>query len=39
MAMKKIWGVLGFGVFVSDNISEVGFWPLWLMLPGPGPNR
>jgi len=24
---------------VSDVISEVGFWPLWLMLPGPGPNR
>jgi len=24
---------------VSDVISEVGFWPFWLMLPGLGPNR
>jgi len=23
---------------VSDVISEVGFWPFWLMLPGVGPN-
>jgi len=23
---------------VSDVISEVGFWPFWLMLPGQGPN-
>jgi len=30
---------LGFGFFVSDVISEEGFGPLWLMLPGLGPNR
>jgi len=24
---------------VSDVISEVLFWPFWLMLPGLGPNR
>ena len=29
----------GFGFFVGDVISEVGFWPIWLMLPGLGPNR
>jgi len=23
---------------VSDVISEVGFWPFWLILPGLGPN-
>jgi len=32
---KKIW----FGFFVSDVISEVGIWPLWLLLPDQGPNR
>jgi len=31
--------VQGSGFFVSDVISEVVFWPLWLMLPGLGPNR
>jgi len=30
---------LGFGIFVSDIISEVGFWPFRLMLRGLGPNR
>jgi len=34
IAMKK-----KFVFFVSDVISEVGFWPFWLMLPGLGPNR
>jgi len=29
---KKIW------VFVNDVISEIGFWSLWLMLPGLGLN-
>jgi len=24
---------------VSDVISELGFWPFWLMLPGLGPNH
>jgi len=24
---------------VNDVINDVGFWPLWLMLPGLGPNR
>jgi len=24
--------------FLSDIISEVGFWPFWLMLPSLGPN-
>jgi len=24
---------------LNDIISEVGFWPFWLMLPGLGPNR
>jgi len=33
---KKFWG---FGFFLSDVISEVGFWPFWFMLPGLGPNR
>ena len=37
-AMKKNL-VQGSGFFVSDVISEVVFWPLWLMLPGLGPNR
>jgi len=23
---------------LSDIISEVGFWPFWLMLPSLGPN-
>jgi len=36
-AMKK--NVWGFGFFVSNIISRVGFTPLWLRLPGPGPNR
>jgi len=35
--MKKIYLELFF--FVSDVISEVGFWPFRLMLPGLGPNR
>jgi len=30
---------MGSGFFVSDVMSEVGFWPFWLMLPGLGPNR
>ena len=34
-AMKKIFG-FGFQFFVSDVISEVGFWPI---LPDLGPNR
>jgi len=38
-AMKYIFLVLGFRFFVSDVISEVDFWPFWLMLPGLGPNR
>jgi len=29
----------GFGFFVRDIISEVGFWPFWLILPGLEPNR
>jgi len=24
---------------VSDVISEVGFWPFWIMLPGLGPSH
>jgi len=36
--MKKKFG-FGFRVFMGDAISEVGFWPFWLMLPGMGPNR
>jgi len=24
----------GFGVFVSDVISELGYWPFWLILLG-----
>jgi len=34
-AMKKIFG---FMCFVSDVISQVGLWPFWLRLPGPGPS-
>jgi len=34
--MKKNFLVLGFGLFVSDIISGLGFW---LRLPGPGPNH
>jgi len=30
--------VLHLGFFMSDIISEVGFWPFWLMLRGLGPN-
>jgi len=37
--MKKIFLVFGFMFFVSDIVSEVGFRPLWLMLPSLGPNR
>jgi len=37
--MKKIFLVLGFGFFVGDIISGVGFWPFWLRLLVPGPNR
>jgi len=36
--MKKNFLVLGFGFFVSDVKSGVCYWPLWLMLPGHGPN-
>jgi len=32
---KRFWGL---SFFVSDVISEVGFWPFWLILPGLGPN-
>jgi len=28
----------GFVFFVSDGVSEVGFWPFCLMLPSLGPN-
>jgi len=31
--------ILGVSVFVSNVISEVGFWLFWLMLPGLAPNR
>jgi len=24
---------------VGDVLSGQGFWPFWLRLPGPGPNR
>jgi len=38
--MKTNILVLGFTFFVSDIISEVGFWLFWLRLTGPaGPNR
>jgi len=30
---------LVFRFFVSDVITEVGFWPFWLMLPDLGLNR
>jgi len=33
---KKYFFILRFRFFVSDIISEVGFWPFWLMLPGLG---
>jgi len=33
--MKKIL-VFGFQIFCSDITSEVGFWPLWIKLPGFG---
>jgi len=36
--MKNNFLVLGFGFVVGDVISEVEFWPFWLMLPGLGPN-
>jgi len=36
--MKKYFLVLGFACFVSDIISEIGFWLFWLMLTGLGPN-
>jgi len=36
---EKTFFGFGFLFFVSDIISEVGFWPFWLMLPGLGPNR
>jgi len=32
-AMKKNWGF-----FVSDVISEVGFWPFWLCYLAYGPT-
>jgi len=35
--MKTIF-CFGFRFFVSDIISEVGFWPFWLMLPAQGPT-
>ena len=35
--MQYKFGGLGFNFFVSDVISGVGFWPVCLMLPGPGP--
>ena len=34
--MKKTFEFSVLGFFVSDVISEVGFWPIWLMLPGLG---
>jgi len=36
---KKIVFGFGFRFFVSDILGGVGFWPFWLRLPGPGPNR
>jgi len=30
--------VLDLEFFVCDIISEVGFWPFWLMLPGLWPK-
>jgi len=29
----------GFEFFVGDVISEVSFWPFWLMVPGLRPNH
>jgi len=37
-AIKNICG-FGFCFFVSDVINRVGFWPFWLKLPVPRPNR
>jgi len=34
--MKKIGGV-GSCFFVSDIISEVSYWPFWLLVPDVGP--
>jgi len=31
--------VIWFCFFVIAIISDVGFWPFWLTLPGLGPNR
>jgi len=36
---EKIIGKFGFLFFVGEGISRVGFWPFWLGLPGPGPQR
>ena len=36
---EKNFLVVGFRFFVSDVISEIDFWPFWLMLPGLGPNH
>jgi len=35
-AMEK--NILVLFYFVNNTISEVGFWPFWVMLPGLGPN-
>ena len=35
----KIILILGFSFFESGFISGVGFWLLWLRLPGSRPNR
>ena len=37
-SLKKEVFVLGFHFFMSGVISEVDFWPFWLVLPGLGPN-
>jgi len=37
-ALKKFFLVGVCRVFLSDIVSEVGFWPFWLMLPGLGPT-
>jgi len=36
---NKKFLILGFSFFVCDVISGVGFWPFWIRLPGPRPNR
>jgi len=36
--MKKIFWFWVSGVFADDVISGVGFRPIWLRLPCPGPN-